>query len=413
MTTVEYSKRVAILLAMFLAPILVWRLFDVVLITIGAILVGTLLDLGARVFQRLLLPRALALIASGMLIVGILGGAAYLFGRGVVAEMQDVLQRVEEARHSIAEALHASPLGAVVMTHMQNANVPVAEVLGGLFRVSATFLLAILITVFAGVYLVVQPTLYRDGLGKLFPLDWRGKANETIDHVSDGIRLWLLGQLIDMLIIGFLSGIAVWLIGLPSPVGLAVIAGVTEFVPYLGPIIAAIPAILVAVTLSPAAMLWTAVAYLLIHQAEGHLVMPLIQRQMVYIPPAVMLLSIAAITSLFGLVGAIFAAPITVVIFVLVKKLYVRDTLGEFDKASRRGSASLKPWRRPAREKEGFDPLDGDRTADLERNDQTANQDQRRQIMSGEDIVNCLEHVRRPRPMHGSGGVPFRSLICD
>jgi predicted PurR-regulated permease PerM len=97
----------------------------------------------------------------------------------------------------------------------------------------------------------------------------------------------------------------------------------------LGPIIAAIPAILVAVTLTPSAIAWTVGAYVLIHQTEGHLVMPLIQRQMVYIPPAVMLFSIAAISSLFGLEGTVFAAPLTVALFVLVKKLYVRNSLGE------------------------------------------------------------------------------------
>jgi predicted PurR-regulated permease PerM len=329
MTVLDFSKRAAILIGMVLAPILVWRLFDVVLVTVGAILIGTLLDLGARVFQRLFLPRPLALIVSGLLIVAIFGGAGYLFGKGIASEMQDLLQRLEEARQSITEALEQSPVGKLMITHIRNANVPVAELLAGFFRVSATFLLAILITIFAGVYLAAQPTLYRDGVSKLFPLNLRNQANETIDHLADGIRLWLLGQLLDMLIIGLLSGVAVWLIGLPSPVALGVIAGVSEFVPYLGPIIAAIPAILVAVTLSPAAMLWTAIAYLIIHQAEGHLVMPLIQRKMVYIPPAVMLLSIAAISSLFGLAGTIFAAPITVVLFVLIKKLYVRDSLGE------------------------------------------------------------------------------------
>ncbi|MEK8123047.1 AI-2E family transporter [Methylocystis sp. IM4] len=113
------------------------------------------------------------------------------------------------------------------------------------------------------------------------------------------------------------------------PLALGVIAGVTEFVPYLGPIVAAIPAVLVAVTLSPTAIAWTIAAYVLIHQTEGHLVTPLIQRQMVYIPPAVILFGIAAISSLFGLAGTIFAAPLTVSLFVLIKKLYVRDSLGE------------------------------------------------------------------------------------
>jgi predicted PurR-regulated permease PerM len=100
-------------------------------------------------------------------------------------------------------------------------------------------------------------------------------------------------------------------------------------VPYLGPFLAAIPALLVAVTKSPNAVLWTAVAYLLIHQIEGNLIAPIIQRRMVLIPPAVMLLGIAAMSYVFGVVAIIFAGPIVVVIFTAVSLLYVRDTLGE------------------------------------------------------------------------------------
>lgn len=328
-TDAEFAKRSAIFIALALTPILVWWLFDVVLIFTGAVLIATLLYLGARPFQRLSAPPALALLASGLLIIGVIGGVGYLFGAGVGSEMQEVFRRVEEARQSIDKGLHASAFGNVLLAHIKNANVPLAELLGGFFRISTTFVLAVVVTFFAGVYLAAQPRLYRDGVSMLFPFEMRDTANETIDHLADGLRLWLQGQLIEMAIIGFLSGLAVWLIGLPSPIALGVIAGACEFIPYLGPIIAAIPAILVAVTLTPSAIAWTVGAYVLIHQTEGHLVMPLIQRQMVYIPPAVMLFSIAAISSLFGLEGTVFAAPLTVALFVLVKKLYVRNSLGE------------------------------------------------------------------------------------
>ena len=110
---------------------------------------------------------------------------------------------------------------------------------------------------------------------------------------------------------------------------LGLIAGVAEFVPYLGPVIAAIPALLVATTQGPSALAWTAVAYLLIHQVEGNVIAPLIQRRMIFIPPAVMLLGIVTILFVFGGVAMIFAAPMAVIIFVAVEKLYLRDSLGE------------------------------------------------------------------------------------
>jgi predicted PurR-regulated permease PerM len=93
--------------------------------------------------------------------------------------------------------------------------------------------------------------------------------------------------------------------------------------------LAAIPAILVAVTKGPELVAWTLAAYILIHQAEGNLIMPLIQRRMIYIPPALMLLGITGSGALAGLLGFLLAAPIVVAIFVTVQKAYVRDTLKE------------------------------------------------------------------------------------
>ncbi len=328
MTTAEFSKRAIISIALVLVPLLVWRLSNVVLITIGAVLVATLLTLGAAPFRRIRLPRSLALMISGLIAIAILGGAGYLFGTGVGSELEEILRRANEAQQTITTALRQSSLGSLLLTHL-GENVPVGDLVSGIFHISTNFLIALVVTAFAGIYLAAQQTLYRDGLGKLFPPEWRVNANETIDHVAQGLRLWMLGQLIEMLIIGVLSGVAVWIIGLPSPLALGVIAGVAEFVPYLGPIVAAVPAILVAVTLNATAMVWTVIAYVVIHQVEGQLIMPMIQQRMVFIPPALMLLSIVSISSLLGLAGTIFAAPMTVIIFVLVNKLYVRDSLGE------------------------------------------------------------------------------------
>ena len=86
---------------------------------------------------------------------------------------------------------------------------------------------------------------------------------------------------------------------------------------------------LVAVTKGDNAAFWTILAYLAIHQIEGNLVTPLIQRRMVFIPPAVMLLGVVTILFLFGGVSIVFAGPITVMVYIAIKKLYVRDNLGE------------------------------------------------------------------------------------
>jgi predicted PurR-regulated permease PerM len=325
----EFTKKAAIFIGLALVPVLIWFLFDVILILVGGVLIAVLLTLGAEPFRGVKIPRGLAMVLSGILIICVVGGAGYLFGRGTFSELQQLMSRLQEAQQSITSTLHESQFGNAVLSHVKDANVPVADLLSRVFSVSSSFVIGCVVVIFIGIYLAAQPTLYREGISKLFPPEWRSNVDMTSDAVADALRLWLLGQLIEMLIVGALSGLAVWLIGLPSPVALGVIAGVADFVPYLGPILAAVPAILVAVTLNFAAVFWTVLAYLLIHQIEGQLIMPLIQQRMIFIPPALMLASIVALSVLFGFAATLFAAPITVILFVLVKKLYVRETLGE------------------------------------------------------------------------------------
>jgi predicted PurR-regulated permease PerM len=330
LTTGEFVKRTLIVLLIALVPLLIWFLFDVILIVMGAILLAVLLRMIARpLMHRAKLPESIALTLSGFVIIAVLGGAATLFGTQVVSEFQDVLSRAENGIGSISDYLHRSQIGSAILSHVQGQSFSIPDLVKGVFTVSASFLGALVVTVITGFYLAAQPELYRVGLSKLLPRRWRANANETIDDIANALRLWLIGELIQMVVIGILSLIAVLIIGLPSPLALAVIAGVAEFVPYLGPIIAAVPAVLVAATKSLDAMIWTIVAYILIHQIEGNLVVPLIQRNLVFIPPAVMLVAVVAIGYVFGTLAIVFAAPIAVILFVAVNKLYVRDSLGE------------------------------------------------------------------------------------
>ena len=329
-TYLDFFKKTSIVVAVAALPFLVWYLFGVVLMTIGAVIFAMLIRLGAQPFRRWLsVPEPVALVISGLGIVAIIGGTGYLFGSRIGGEFQDIVRRVGAASSDIQAFLQNAPLGKFALDHAAGSDLSVTDMLSGFLKISSSLLEAVVIMVISGAYLAAQPALYRNGLIWLFPPASHARAAEIIDSIGEALRLWLVGQLIEMVIIGVLAAVAVWLIGVPSSVALGLIAGIGEFIPYLGPLLAAIPAVLVALSKSPEAALWTGVAYLIIHQIEGNLIAPLIQRRMVAIPPAVMLLGIVAITWLFGSVAIVFAAPIVVVIFAAVSLLYVRDTLGE------------------------------------------------------------------------------------
>ncbi len=326
-----------LVVAVAIIPFLIWYLFDVVLMIFGAVILASLLRLGAQPFRRwLALPEAAALAFSGLMVLVVAGGSAYLFGTHIVGEFQDVVERASEASAAIQSALKSSEFGNFLLDHLATGNLSLAAVLSNFLKISANVLEALFIVAIGGVYLAAQPKLYRDGMIWLFPPRMHARVAEIVDGIGEALQLWLRGQLIQMMLIGSLVTVAVWLIGVPSPLALGLIGGVGEFIPYLGPILAAIPALLVALSKGPETAGWMLLAYLIIHQIEGQIVTPLVQSRMVLVPPAVMLLGIAALTYLFGTVSIIFAAPITVVIFAAVNLLYVRDTLGEKTELTRK-----------------------------------------------------------------------------
>jgi predicted PurR-regulated permease PerM len=162
---------------------------------------------------------------------------------------------------------------------------------------------AMIIIIISAAYLSADPAVHREGFVRLFPPQYHEWAGETLEDIGRALRYWLLGQFIQMAIVGVLSGLTARVIGLPAPWALGLIAALAESIPFIGPILAAIPAPLVAVTRGESAVLWTLAAYLLIHQVEGNLIVPLIQRRMIFIPPALVLLGIAAMGALAGVMG--------------------------------------------------------------------------------------------------------------
>jgi predicted PurR-regulated permease PerM len=148
-----------------------------------------------------------------------------------------------------------------------------------------------------------------------------------MDESEHALRLWLRGQLAAMIIIGVMTGTGLWLLGIDSWLVLGILAGFFEFIPFAGPILSAIPAILIALVQSPELALWTTFMYIFVQHSEAYLIQPLVQQYAVDVPPVVLLFALLAFAVLFGIVGILFAAPLTVVTYVMVKRLYVREAL--------------------------------------------------------------------------------------
>ena len=326
----RFAAYAALAVGVALAPVLLWQLGSILILAFAAILIAILLHVVSEPLQRWTpLPVWADLLFAGLFVVGLIALGAWVFGSQLSGEFVDVMNRVRAGTLEVRDLMHKGPIGQFILSQLSSTSVSVTGLFGTVVTTFVAALEALVVIVMSAVYLAAEPALYRAGLVRLFGPRQGRWADETLVNVAGALRYWLIGQFVQMALIGALTTLAVWLIGLPSPLALGVIAFLTEFVPYLGPILAAIPALLVAVTGGVDQVTWTLAAYVLIHQVEGNLVMPQIQKRMVYIPPALMLLAIAGMGALAGILGFVLAAPIVVVIFVIVEKAHVRDTLKE------------------------------------------------------------------------------------
>ena len=180
-----------------------------------------------------------------------------------------------------------------------------------------------------GIFGAAEPKLYRDGLLHLVPQAKRRRVEEALDAIDFNLHWWLLGQVFLMFTVGITTAVGLWIIGVPLALALGVITGILEIVPYIGPWLSVIPAALIALLASPTHLLITLGLYLGVHVVEGYILVPLVQRKAVLLPPALTLVAQLLMGKLVGIIGLLVAAPFTVTMVIIIKMLYVEDTLAD------------------------------------------------------------------------------------
>ena len=180
-----------------------------------------------------------------------------------------------------------------------------------------------------GIYFVIDPETYKKGVALLFTKERAERVYEALETSGNALWNWLSGQFIAMAFVGITVTIGLMIIGVPLALILGVIAAMFEFIPIIGPWAGAVPGILLALSVDGKTALLMVILYLLVQQLESNVVTPLIQQHMVYIPPAIVILSVVAFGLLFGVAGVILATPLAVIAMVLIGMFYVQDVLGK------------------------------------------------------------------------------------
>ncbi len=180
------------------------------------------------------------------------------------------------------------------------------------------------VILFLGIFFTVSPGQYKKGLVQLVPKRGQAKADEVLVKTSDSLKKWLKGKIFAMFVVFILTSIGLAIIGVPIWLTLALIAGLLNFIPNFGPLIAMIPAVLVGFMQGPSTAAFIAGLYILVQVTESNFITPMVQQKLISIPPALIIIAQLLISPLTGGWGLVLATPLMVIVMVLVQELYVK-----------------------------------------------------------------------------------------
>jgi predicted PurR-regulated permease PerM len=309
-----------------LAPRAVLLSFAGVLLAVALRGLADPLALRAKIPDGLALGIVLVVLAA---LFWMLGHAAALplseQADKLIAALPETWRKVQEQvnQYGWARGLLSQAQPEQVVGQGQQAAQVAGSAISGTLAVFGDSLFLLLI----GFYLAIGPATYLMGLSALLAPGLRKRFDHTLMELGRTLRWWLAGQVLAMVLVGLLTGVGLWLLGINLAFVLGALAGLLAFIPVVGAFISAIPAVLMALAQSPDLVLPVAGLFLAVHVLEGDFITPFVQSQAAHLPPALLLAMQLLMGALFGLLGLALAAPLLAALLVVARRGYVQGYL--------------------------------------------------------------------------------------
>ncbi len=310
------------------AFLFVWYAWKLLLLAFAGLLLAVILHALADGVESLthLGPKSSFAVAIAGLAV-LIALAVWLIAPRAISEGSQVVSVIPKSIAAAEKHLDQTTWGAFIVSVAKRAMNATAQgpritsIASGLVDAAG----AAVVVIVVGFYAALNPGEYGGGLLRLIPENHRGRAREVARAVIYTLRWWLLGQLVPMSVLGVATMIGLWLLGIPLAFVLGLFTALMIFIPYLGALASAIPAILVALQRGPMTAAYVAILYLCIHTAEGYILTPLVQKRAVRLPPIMTILAQLLMWMITGLLGVALATPLAAVGLVIVKMLYLHE----------------------------------------------------------------------------------------
>lgn len=328
---------------------LAWIAAGTLFLIFGGLLFAALLDACARGLAKVLPVHRhwnLTIVCVGLVVAFV----AFLVWSGfsVALQIDQFVQTLNQQLQSLEKSMvglglipgkeNGAPptIGDLARVLVSNPNQLFGEAQGAFSRTIGGLGDAVIV-VLIGIFVAADPQAYRHHMVELLPVGQRRRVGLLLDETATILRRWLVGQFAAMVLLAILTGIVLLALGVPSPMLLGIQAGLFEFIPYLGAVVGAIPILLLALPLG-SFTLWTALGlYAVIHFAVGNIMVPMIQKRTLDLPPAVALASLAIFGVLFGLASVAVATPVVVALrhaVLRLRELPAADNMDEAEQLS-------------------------------------------------------------------------------
>jgi predicted PurR-regulated permease PerM len=296
------------------------------------VLAGTLIAIFFRGLSGLIARKtkwkeALCLTISMVGTLLLLVALSWLIGSKVQTE---VIQLSDTLPATIANAkakLSESMIGKKIVEKISSPQSisKAKSVAGSLFKSTFGVLGDIYVVLFIGIFFTVSPQVYKKGIVQLIPQKGEQKASEILEKLGENLKKWLKGKFFAMIVVFLLTAIGLASIGIKMWLVLAIMAGLLNFIPNFGPLIAMVPAVLVALLSGPATAAIVAGLYILIQVLESNFITPMVQQKLVNIPPALIIIAQLLISPLTGGWGLVLATPLMLIIIILIQEVYIKN----------------------------------------------------------------------------------------
>jgi predicted PurR-regulated permease PerM len=332
---VTIPRALAYLALVGLAVLFLWLTLRVDLVIFGGVLFAIALRRAAEAVSRVTrLPVGWSLLAVVILIIAFFSAIGWFFSQAIAGQITELSQQLPAAAAKVGNMISQSAIGKILSYHIDTTSVQTSPttLLQSFFGVAVNVVEVvggIVVLIFLAVYFAAESGLYVGGLVRLVPPARRARAAEILHETASAVWYWMLGRLFSMTMLGVVTAYGLWLLGVPLPVALGFLAGIMTFVPYIGSIASAIPSVIIAASINLTLAVYVIAFYLGVHVVEGYVLVPLVQRRAVHLPPALTLSAQVILGFLAGFIGLLFATPLVAAGLVLVRMIYVEGILGD------------------------------------------------------------------------------------